>query len=317
MAGRVALQRREERGLIMKKLCLVVALLMIAAPALATVAITCTAGAGADCNLVSLNYADSGEPNKVSGYGLDITVDSGAKIVSVSSLNANYNIYPGSIVITDGVITDYGTPVADKNDPGALGGLGTGGITIEMGALYYPTGDKSLNAPPPAGTLLKFRVDKDCTVTVAENLIRGGIVLTNPSVTPVVTLTGCTVVCAAPDCYPSGGVWAARYADWVTLKKPSCWCAKPIGSGYQCDGDADGLTEGAVSKWRVSMNDLNLIIANWKKKIDDPTLNPCADIDHKYEGAVSKWRASMNDLNIIIANWKMKDTGLPGDCPRP
>jgi hypothetical protein len=183
-----------------------------------------------------------------------------------------------------------------------------------MGALYYPTGDNSPNAPPLSGDLLKFRVDKDCTVTVAENATRGGIVLTNPSVTPTVTLTGCTVVCAAPDCYPSG---YTTYADWVTMNKPNCWCAKPIGSGYQCDGDADGLTEGAVSKWRVSMNDLSIIIANWKKKITDPTLNPCADIDHKSEGVVSKWRVSMNDLSIIIANWKMKDTGLPGDCPRP
>jgi hypothetical protein len=124
-------------------------------------------------------------------------------------------------------------------------------------------------------------------------------------------------VCAAPPCYPSGGVWAARYADWLTLNKPNCWCAKPIGSGYQCDGDADGLTEGTLTKYRVSLNDLNLIIANWKKKITDPTLNPCADIDHKYEGTLTKYRVSLNDLNIIIANWKKKDTGLPGNCPRP
>jgi len=97
------------------------------------------------------------------------------------------------------------------------------------------------------------------------------------------------------------------------MGSPLCWCAKPIGSGYQCYGDADGLTEGAL-KYRVSLNDLNIIIANWKKKITDTTLNPCADIDHKYEGAL-KYRVSLNDLNIIIANWKKKDSALSSNCP--
>ena len=307
----------------MKKLGLVVAVLMIATPALATVAITCTAGAGADCNLVSVKYlvtTSQSEPNKISGFGLNITVSGTAKIKSITYTDPNYYIYPGSIQIAGGVITDYGTPVADKNDPGALGGLDTNGITIEMGALYYPTGDNSSAAPKLSGTLLKFRVDKDCTVTVKENAIRGGVVLTNPNLTPTVTLTGCPVVCAGPDCYPSGGVWVARNADWVTLGKPNCWCGiywtqDPAKWKFQCDGDADGLTEGAL-KNRVALNDLNLIIANWKKKIADPTLNPCADIDHKSEGAL-KNRVGLNDLNIIIANWKKKDTGLPGNCPRP
>jgi len=310
----------------MKKLGLVVAVLMIATPALATVAITCTAGAGADCNLVSVKYLvtpSQSEPNKISGFGLNITVSGTAKIKSITYTDPNYYIYPGSIQIAGGEITDYGTPVADKNDPGALGGLDTNGITIEMGALYYPTGDNSPAAPKLSGTLLKFRVDKDCTVTVKENAIRGGVVLTNPNLTPTVTLTGCPVVCAGPDCYPSGGVWVARNADWVTLGKPNCWCGiywaqdpDPLKKWrYQCDGDADGLTEGAA-KLRVSLNDLNLIIANWKKKITDPTLNPCADIDHKYEGA-AKLRVSLNDLNIIIANWKKKDGQLPANCVRP
>jgi len=100
------------------------------------------------------------------------------------------------------------------------------------------------------------------------------------------------------------------YNDWVILGRPDCWC-----KCYQCDGDADGATDG-VLKYRVALNDLNLIIANWKKKITDPTLNPCADIGHKPEGAL-KYRVGLNDLNILIANWKKKDTDLPGNCPRP
>lgn len=304
----------------MKKLGLVMAVLMVVtAPVWATVTITCTPGAGADCNLVTVSWA-SNEPNKVRAFALDITVDSGAKIVSVSDPNVKYNIYPGSIVINTTTnpptVTDYGTPVANPYDPCTLPGqtqpgLNSSGITIEMGSLYYPTGDNSPNAPPNSGKLLKFRVSKDCTVTVAENAIRGGIVLTNPSADPAVTLTGCTVVCAQVDCFPNT---YTTYNDWKTLNKPDCWCAPPKGSGYQCDGDADGLTEGAL-KFRVYANDLNLVIANWKKKITDATLNPCADIDHKSEGAL-KFRVYANDLNKIIANWKKKDAGLPGNCPR-
>jgi hypothetical protein len=120
-----------------------------------------------------------------------------------------------------------------------------------------------------------------------------------------------------PGCFPSS---YTTYLDWLALGKPNCWCGiywtqDPAKWKYQCDGDADGLTEGVV-KNRVYLNDLNLLIANWKKKIADPTLNPCADIDHKPEGVV-KNRVYLADLNIVIANWKKKDAGLPGNCPRP
>ena len=62
---------------------------------------------------------------------------------------------------------------------------------------------------------------------------------------------------------------------------------------------------------------MNLIVANWKKKAGDPTLDPCADIDHKDSGGLNKYRVFTGDLNILVANWKKKDTQLPGNCPRP
>ena len=99
------------------------------------------------------------------------------------------------------------------------------------------------------------------------------------------------------------------YDEWNNedIGRPNCWF-----TWFQCKGDADCATEGAL-KWRVSANDLNLIIANWKKKIGDSGLNLCADIDHKPEGAL-KWRVSANDLNIVIANWKKKDGQLQPHC---
>ena len=87
------------------------------------------------------------------------------------------------------------------------------------------------------------------------------------------------------------------------------------GSGYQCDGDADGATETFL-EYRVFGNDLALVVANWKKTIDDPALNPCADIDHQAE-TIFKYRVYGRDLNIVVTNWKKKDAELKGDCPRP
>ena len=111
------------------------------------------------------------------------------------------------------------------------------------------------------------------------------------------------------ECFPSTN---STYNDWVTLGKPACWC-----SPYQCDGDADGKDSGGVSKYRVFTGDLRLIIENWKKKSNDPALDPCADIDHKDSGGINKFRVFTGDLSTLVANWKKKDAQLSGNCPRP
>jgi len=117
-----------------------------------------------------------------------------------------------------------------------------------------------------------------------------------------------------PGCFPS---WYSTYNDWLTMGKPECWCAKPFGSGYQCDGDADGKDSGGLTKFRVFTGDLSQLVNNWKKKIDDPTLDPCADIDHKDSGGLTKYRVFTKDLSVLVTNWQKKDAQLPGDCPRP
>ena len=78
-----------------------------------------------------------------------------------------------------------------------LGGLGTSGITIEMGALYYPTDDSSPNAPLNQGTLFKLTLSEQAKLTVKLNEARGGIVLTNPDVPAVVDLSGATSIAIA------------------------------------------------------------------------------------------------------------------------
>jgi len=126
-------------------------------------------------------------------------------------------------------------------------------------------------------------------------------------------------------CFPSTPEYARQYADWIAYGMPDCWCNSQAIVGrpptrlgdYQCDGDADSRNEGVITKYRVSLIDIIYIIDNWKKKMGDPTLSPCADVDHKAEGVIAKYRVGLNDLNIVIANWKKKDRALPGDCPRP
>jgi hypothetical protein len=108
-------------------------------------------------------------------------------------------------------------------------------------------------------------------------------------------------------CFPKTNT---TYPAWVTMGMPNCWCCP-----YQCYGDADCSDSGGATKYRVYTNDLNCILANWKKKISDPTLNPCCDIDHKDSGGAFKYRVYTGDLNIVLANWKKKNSNLPGNCP--
>ena len=67
-------------------------------------------------------------------------------------------------------------------------------------------------------------------------------------------------------CFPSE---YSTYNDWVALGKPACWCSPPDGTGYQCDGDADGVTSGFPFNYRVFTGDLALVVNNWQKRADD------------------------------------------------
>jgi hypothetical protein len=320
-------KKKRKEGSGMRKILLTLAVLMLATPALAAVRIIVTD----EGNLIAaIKYQTDGE--KVRAFALDVTVSAGT-IDAVSDYkkgesvpgNIGYGIFPANFarhITVDSVtgevqtwdVNDY-TPVADVADPGAAGALGSNAITIEMGALYSPPEDNSPNAPANSGTLCKIKVSGETTVTVTENTTRGGVVLTDPAVTPTVDRTGATNVAvkAVTDCFPGAN---SAYNDWVLLGKPDCWCAKTKGSGYQCDGDADGIDSGGLNKFRVFTGDLSLIVANWRKKAGDATLDPCADIDHKDSGGLNKFRVFTTDLTILVNNWRKKDAALAGDCPR-
>jgi hypothetical protein len=318
----------------MKRLILLLAVLLLASPSLGAVRIAVEP----DGDLVAINYETDGE--KVRAFALDIMVDAGT-ITDISGFirgestaeNPGYGIFPANFgrfitvdidtgEVGDWNIADY-TPVADPCDPGALGGLGTDGITIEMGALYYPTDDSSPNAPGNSGTLCKLLLSEDANVTVALNEARGGIVLTDPEVAATVDLLAATAT-------PVGGgddLLAAGHPDydeWVAVGKPACW-AYP----RQCHGDADGMLEGSSEGglYHVGPADLNVLIAAWQVK--EPPFGPgiaaiengiCADFARDVEGDEQSgfYRVGASDLNRLMQNWLVKEApagaGVAGDC---
>jgi hypothetical protein len=294
--------------------------------------VTITAVDNAD-GTADIQYA--ADPNDaVSGFGIDITVDANVVIADVCDYvegesvtgNIGYGIFPGTIDVNtvSGDINDAGTPVAPSLDPGALGGLGTNGVTLEMGALYVEG-----NEPPLTGTLCTI-VLGNCagatgtpTLTLAGNSTRGNVVKTDSTEASVVyvgtTVTGCFVPI---DCFPDTPAYAGQRADYLTFKSyvgdlADCWCPPGTGTqnpaGYQCDGDAANNTQ-LIKKYRVYTDDLNLVTGNWKLTISQA--DPRADIDHGSQ-LIKKYRVYTDDLNRVTGNWKKVASELPGDCPRP
>lgn len=319
----------------MKKLSVILALLLLASPALAAVRIIVQP----DGQTAAVKYETDGE--KVRAFALDLTVDAGT-IEGISDFirgestaaQPGYGIFPANFSRYITVDPDTGevaawdidgyTPLADPCDPGALGGLGTSGVTVEMGALYYPTDDSSPNAPPNSGMLFKLTLSQAANLTVALNEVRGGIVLTNPDVAATVDLaqaTGIAVSGGGSDLLP---VSHPDYATWVALGRPTCW-AYP----RQCHGDADGLKGGSSGTgfYYVGPADLNVLVAAWQVK--EPPFGPgiaaiengiCADFARDQAGseAAGIYRVGPTDLNRLVANWLVKEApagpGVPGDC---
>ena len=307
----------------MKKLVLL-ALLMITAPALATVTIDANdQGDG----VVNIEYTVTGETELVRAFALDITV-TGANIIDINdyfvgecnSTAQGFGIFPGSIAISGaGVVTSYGNPVAPAGDPNAAGAIPGPAITIEVGSLYDPN-KKGTDAPGNTGVLCSITIDcenaDNPTVSITENGKRGGTVMEDANApSSVVLAKDVPIECGDKICIPDDVDHAQQYADYFAYldansnaNMEGCWCA-----AYQCDGDADLTTQGLL-QYRVYTDDLGLVITNWKKTIS--TADPCADVDHKAQGLL-QYRVYTDDLGVVITNWKKTSGELPGDCPRP
>jgi len=298
----------------MRKMIFALVVVMLATPAWASIAITAK-----DLGDLRVEIGYSGT-ELARAFALDITVDAGTidaiSDFAVGDDNNGYGIFPANfsryitVDATTGEVSDWAaagyTPVADAGDPGALGGLGTSGITIEMGSLY------DTQAPATSGTLCVLTVSETCNLTVTTNATRGNVVLEDAS-EATVDLTGATNVAIAGAVAYTG----PHPAEWQAVGQPDCWVASI--NPRQCHGDADGASQGKQQFW-VSTNDLDVLIAAWNKSfaaIDGQSVGNtpliCADFDNLPQGKQA-FRVSTNDLDILIANWQLANKPDP-DCP--
>ncbi len=340
--------KKRKEGCIMKKIMFLASLvLVLSVPALATVTITGTietatvGGDVVDTGAIIISYVlNSASDPCVRAFALDITVQdpcgdpaADAHIVGVNEaeLNVDYWVYPGSIDINEaGEVNDFGTPIADpcQLPSDTQGGLGTTGVTIEMGSLYVGGG-----APPTSGVLMKLYVDDNCLVNMSENVSRGGVVeegvgakashVILPPVGPLVLYNGTDI------------------AQWRAVGKPMCWTRSYAGDGRQCHGNTNGAGQGlGKNKW-VFTHDTEVYRAAYNKTTTDFTpetwgtatvadidagataaiknvLLICADTAHDGQGLGQKKRVFTDDtppFRIVGLGGYYNTTSVPQDCP--
>ncbi|MHC4623934.1 MAG: hypothetical protein ACYS4W_08530 [Planctomycetota bacterium] len=239
----------------MKKIVFALVALLMAAPAFADVDITCAQVADEPNVIVSFNNT---EGTAVRAFALEITASDG-NIVAVECLNAGYYVYPGSIVIVDGSVTDWGTCLA--------GGLDTPTVIVEMGSLYEVGVE---TAPPQSGDLVKVTLSatSDCNVCIAENALRGGVVMEDPALQPTVNAGCCDVLLG----------WAY----------PACWDYLT-----QCHGDCDNTAD-------VKGSDFLALKDSWYKVYGEAEYDPCADFDRNGEVKGSDFLTLKNNWYLTV-----------------
>ena len=292
----------------MRNFVFALVILLLAAPTWAAQEVECEVLVIPGPNYtVAIDYnIDDG--NEFRAYGLKVEVNAGVVISDINVNDADYYIFPGSIDINDttGDVDSNGSAVCDQT---------SNSFILEMGSLYADEDPDHNTAPPTSGRLCTFKVSKECQVTLIEDAARGGVVLKDTDKSYSGTPQGCTV--PYDECYSKAlGDWA----QFDALGRPDGWC-----QGRHCHGDADGKNEGdpKVGYFYVWQNDLNVVLAGWKK--DNAFLaanvSPAGirlgngDLDRKIEGdpKVGYFSVWQNDLNIVVNNWK---SNPPADyCP--
>lgn len=221
----------------MKKIIVSLAvLLLFAVPALAGVTITATQISGTEVE-VSFTNTDQAT-NPVRAVAIDIVLDD-ANIVSIDpnmtgesiAVNPGYGVFPASF----SRVIDPENPNWDNSayTPAALledlpsdtqPGLGTHGVTVEMGSLYVGGPNKPIEGP-----LFTFTIDNDCNIVqMEENVSRGGVLLEDGSPGTTFILGGKIVYCPPIQL-------GQEHLNWIAVGRPKCWCCK-----YQEGGDLNG-----------------------------------------------------------------------------
>ncbi len=231
-----------------------------------------------------------------------------------NSTSRGYGIYPARIVIlANGDVNSWGSPLADPNDPGGSKPLPGKNIILEFGSLYAPVRDW-VNAPDACGILCELHFDCNGStgyvnvVIESEDTYRGGVVFEDGCTAPPFAKTLKYTRCAAPTqpekCFKDYNLADHNeYNTWVKWGEPNCWCYR-----RHCRGDADGKKTGIA--W-VASPDLNLLKLAYNKAdtiLKNVTNGICADFDHKKTGIA---RVASPDLNILKAYYNKAQTLVP------
>ena len=185
----------------MKKIIVTLAVLLLAAPVMADVTITCTE---TDANEITVSFATSSETERVRALALDIQLDdANAVIENIECVSAGYNIHPTNIEInSEGEVDEYGSCAVDEGDDQ--------NDTTEQGSLYE--GDNY----PAEGDLFIITLSgcgDSVGVSVSENALRGGIVMEDAngpdgnvnSAGIIIDIGGCGCQCWGDIAGPTGG----------------------------------------------------------------------------------------------------------------
>ena len=268
----------------MKKMIFVLAILLIAVPAMAQkVTVSATSEEIEGDTYVTISYDCNGAPDpcEIRAFALDIILDANGVIAEAWSDSEDYWVFPGTY-------DDDWSVVAPNDDPGALGGIGTASMTTEQGSLYaISEGD---TPPVDACDLLTFRVSGDGTVcvSISANGTRAGVVSKdNPGTPPDITFKG---TCFEVTSDPTIG---------------TCW-----DNVNECGGQDDG---DATCDGFINFNDLVALKLSIFKSSTMPGYNCCADFNHDCF-------VNFNDLvilkgNIFTGGWT--PATLNQTCPDP
>jgi hypothetical protein len=278
-------KKKRKKGLVMRKLFLMLAVLLVASTAYAA-DVTVSCAQVADTNEVIVSYVASAEANIPRAFALDIQLDNDETILSVTPLDPNYWVYPGTY--------PGGEPIGDPCDSSdTLPGIDTNGVTIEMASLHSPPEVSSPNAPEQLNDLLSITVSGTCNMSIAGNAARGKVVLydaTNEDDGRDIVYTGCTINIVT-DCLIGGNAGSAEFSDWETWGKPDCWCYQ-----RQCRGDINGSKLGPywvqaadLATFKAAYFKTNAVLATVPNGI-------CADLNHKPLGP---YRVQAADLTIF------------------
>ena len=283
----------------MKKLALIM-MALIAVPAMAAIDIEIV-DLGGGIGQIQYTASDvdaDADGSLIAGIGIDVTLSNGTVVAVVPAMNGEstadaqgYGIFMGGIqqYLADemGTIEEAlaaTSPVAPDGAPGALGGIGTDGVTLEFGALYDQTADV-LTPPLAAGVLATIEVSETCTATITLNQTRGGIVrIGGEAVTDGITLAVDAPITAGEE--PCKEFTADQLALWEALSEAdqAIWC-------YPCFDKGDSNGDCALT-----FTDVNAVINTWPDASNPQKYS--ANADFNMDGAIT-----FTDVNVLINNW--------------